>query len=97
MIMGDFNARVQSGERMDHSVMGTYRFGQRNNSGENCLTSAMQMICTYAAQNSSRPNHQDAGRGNLLTNAHTVKLTTFWSAGNSYLVSKTADHFLVLT
>lgn len=57
--------------------------------GDNCMTSAMQMICTYPTQNSSRQNP--------LTNAHTAKLTTFCPAGNSYLASRTADHFLVLT
>lgn len=56
--------------------------------GNNCVTSAMRMICTYPTQNSSRPNP--------LTNAHTAKLTAFYPAGNSYLASKTANHFLVL-
>ena len=37
IVMGDFNARVGSRERMDYSVMGTYGFGQRNNKGEQLL------------------------------------------------------------
>ena len=61
------------------------------------LKSLISSVQTYPTQNSSRPNHQDAGGGNSLTNVHTAKLSTFWSAGNAYLASKTADHFLVLT
>ncbi|KAK7834835.1 hypothetical protein U0070_022806, partial [Myodes glareolus] len=35
--MSNFSAGVQSGERMDYSVMGTYGVGQRNNRGERPL------------------------------------------------------------
>ena len=97
IIMGDFNTGVGFGDRMDYSIMGTNGFRQRNNRGEWLLTSVKQMICTYSKQNSNRPNHQDAGHGNLLTNTHSAKFTAFWSAGNSYLASKTVGHFLVLT
>lgn len=65
--------------------------------GNDCLTSAMQMIYTYPTQNSSKLDYQDAGHGNPLRNSNVTKLTTFWSAGNSYLASKIANHFLVLT
>ena len=64
IIMGDFNAKVGSGSRMDYSVMGAYGFRQKNDRGIACLTSAIQMIYTYPTQNSSRANHQDAGHGN---------------------------------
>ncbi|KAK7809189.1 hypothetical protein U0070_025598, partial [Myodes glareolus] len=48
---------------MDYRVMGTYGFGQRNRERNGCMTSAMQIICIHTTQNSSRPNHQDVGRG----------------------------------
>ena len=35
--MSNFSAGVQSGERMDYSVMGTYGVGKRNNRGERRL------------------------------------------------------------
>ena len=37
MAMGDFNARVGSGERIDYSVIGTNGFKQRNDRGEPLL------------------------------------------------------------
>ena len=95
--MGDFNTGVGFGDRMDYNIMGTNGFRQRNNRGKWLLTSVKQMICTYSTQNSNRPNHQDAGHGNPLTNTYSAKFTAFWSAGNSYLPSKTVGHFLVLT
>ena len=95
IVMGDFSAREGFRERMNYRVMGTYGLGQRNDRGERLLD--LCYVCTNPTQNSSWPNHQDVGYGNLLTNAHPAKLTTFWSAGNLYLASKTVNHFLVLT
>ena len=77
--MGNFNSRIESWERIGYCVMEKYRFGQKNNRGNNCLTSDLQMICTYLTQNSNRPNHQNVGCGNALTNTHTAKLPISWS------------------
>ena len=97
IIVDDFNARVGTRERMDYSVMKHMDADKGLIKEKDFLILSMQMICTYPTQNSNRPNHQDARCGNPLTYAHTAKLTTFWSTGNSYLASKTADHYLVLT
>lgn len=86
-----------SGERMNYSVMGTYGLDIEMIEGNDCLSSAVQIICMYPTQNSISPNHQDAECGNPLTNAHTANLTTFWTARNFYPAPKTAGHFLVLT
>ena len=37
IIMGDFNAKVGSGSRMDYSVMGAYGFRQKNDRGDRLL------------------------------------------------------------
>lgn len=37
IVMGDFNAKVGSGERSDYSVMGAYGIGQRNERGERLI------------------------------------------------------------
>lgn len=63
-------------EKTDYSVIRTS--GLKGMIEKNdCLTSAMQMICTFLIQNLSRPNQQDLGCGNPITNARRAKLSTF--------------------
>ena len=92
MAIGDSNARVGSGERINYRVMGTYEFWQRNDRGE-------PLLCNFLCISNTKFKQVKSSRcwtWEFFTSAHTTTLTKFHSAGNSYLASKRADHFLVL-
>lgn len=80
--MGDFS--VKMGSEKEWTIVSWEHMNSDKGmiEGNNCLTSAVEMICTYPTQNLSRPNYQDAWHGNSLTNKPTAKLTIIWSAGN---------------
>lgn len=78
IVTDDFNARMGSREKkMDYNVMGMYGFGQSNDRVELLL----DFCCAhdlYISNTNFKPNHQDFGHGNALTNVLRAKWTEFW-------------------
>ena len=97
IVIGDFSARVRSGERMDYRVMGTYEFRQRNNRREQlldlCYANDLYISNTQFKQ--AKPTR--CWMWESPDKCTYSQIDYILSSGNSYLASKTADHLLVLT